>query len=85
MATSAQSTPARSTRTSDLASPRANAMKLLGQRVAVWATTCVDYFAAAALYDQLRGLSDAELQNRGLSRGSLARDICRACDRTAGR
>jgi hypothetical protein len=78
MTTSVQSTPARSTGIG-------NAMSLLCQRIAIWAMTCADYFAAAALYDQLRGLSDAELQNRGLSRGSLARDICGACDRTAGR
>jgi hypothetical protein len=46
------------------------------------AETCADYYAAAALYDELSGLSDAELHRRGLSRDTLARDITGACDRT---
>jgi hypothetical protein len=46
------------------------------------AETCADYYAAAAAYDQLSGLSDAELSRRGLSRDTLARDITQACDRT---
>lgn len=50
--------------------------------LAAWLATCADYYAAAALYDQLSRLSDAELQRRGLSRDTLARDITRACDRT---
>jgi len=49
--------------------------------IASWVATCSDYFAAASIYDELRGLSDAELHRRGLSRDSLARDICAACDR----
>ncbi len=60
-------------------------LKSMGQHISVWATTCADYYAAAALYDELRGLSDAELQRRGLSRDTLARDTCAACDSTAGR
>ena len=48
------------------------------------AETCADYYAAAALYDELSGLSDAELRRRGLSRDTLARDITGACDRTNG-
>ena len=59
-------------------------LKTLGQRIGAWAVTCADYWSAAALYDELRGLSDAELRRRGLSRDSLARDVCQACDRTAG-
>jgi hypothetical protein len=47
------------------------------------AETCADYYAAATLYDQLSGLSDAELHRRGLSRDTLARDITGACDRTS--
>ena len=46
------------------------------------AETCADYYAAAALYDALSRLSDAELYRRGLSRDTLARDISQACDRT---
>ena len=55
----------------------------MGQRMSAWASTCADYYSAAALYDQLRGLSDAELQRRGLSRDTLARDVCQACDGSA--
>jgi hypothetical protein len=39
------------------------------------AETCADYYAAAAVYEQLSGLSDAELSRRGLARDTLARDI----------
>ena len=56
----------------------------VGQRVSAWASACADYYSAAALYDELRGLSDAELRRRGLSRDTLARDACQACD-TLGR
>jgi hypothetical protein len=69
-ATSAESAP-----------PVSDWIKSIGQRVSVWATACADYYSAAALYDELRGLSDAELQRRGLSRDTLARDVCQACDR----
>jgi hypothetical protein len=41
------------------------------------AETCADYYAAAAVYEQLSRLSDAELSRRGLSRDTLARDIAR--------
>jgi hypothetical protein len=46
-----------------------------------WLNTCRSYFAAAAIYNEMRGLSDAELKRRGLSRDTLARDICEACER----
>ena len=49
--------------------------------VAAWIETCVSYYEAAALYEQLSGLSDAELHRRGLSRETLARDVCDACAR----
>ena len=39
---------------------------------------CARYQEAAALYQQLSCLSDAELQRRGLSRATLARDVCEA-------
>ena len=54
----------------------------LKANLAACAETCSDYYAAAALYDELSGLSDAELHRRGLSRDTLARDITGACDRT---
>jgi hypothetical protein len=41
--------------------------------------SCMAYYEAAALYDQLSGLSNAELHRRGLSRETLARDVCDAC------
>jgi hypothetical protein len=53
----------------------------LAQRIADWITTAADYYEAAAMYEQLSRLSDAELTRRGLSRDTLARDICHACDR----
>jgi hypothetical protein len=40
--------------------------------------TCADYYAAAALYEELAALSDAELQRRGLSRATLAQHVCSA-------
>jgi lipase chaperone LimK len=61
--------------------PAAARLRWLVQRAASWANTYADYYAAAALYEQLRGLSDAELQRRGLSRETLARDACARCDR----
>jgi hypothetical protein len=49
-------------------------------RIAAWFRTCVDYYEAAALYEELNRLSDAELARRGLSRPNLARDVCAARD-----
>ena len=53
-----------------------------------WLNTCRSYFAAAAIYNEMRGLSDAELKRRGLSRDTLARDtpvisvaLCRRAQR----
>jgi hypothetical protein len=60
-------------------------LKSVGQRASAWASACADYYSAAALYDGLRGLSDAELRRRGLSRDTLARDACQACDTLGGR
>jgi hypothetical protein len=64
----------------------------LGSRLAEWAVewcaawgeTCADYYRAAALYEELRPLSDAELNRRRLSRATLARHVVRACDRSGG-
>ena len=56
-------------------------LKTLRRRIATCASTCVDYYEAAALYEQLRGLSDAELRKRGLERETLAQNACATCDR----
>jgi hypothetical protein len=53
----------------------------LATSIADWVRTAADYYTAAALYEQLSRLSDAELQRRGLSRATLASDVCQACDR----
>jgi hypothetical protein len=43
-------------------------------------------YAAAGLFQELSALSDAELERRGLSRATLARDVLAHCDdRDAGR
>jgi hypothetical protein len=52
-----------------------------GRLIATWVDTCADYYAAAAMYEQLSVLSDAELTRRGLSRASLAHDVRAACER----
>ena len=60
-------------------------LKTLRRRVATCASTCMDYYDAAMLYEQLRGLSDAELRKRGLERETLAQHACATCDRVANR
>jgi hypothetical protein len=52
----------------------------MGILLVAWVKACGDYYAAAALYEQLSALSDAELTRRGLSRATLARDVCAAYD-----
>ena len=54
----------------------------LRSHLAAWVGTCADYYQAAALYDELSRLSDAELGRRGLSRATLAWDLSQGCDRT---
>jgi hypothetical protein len=49
--------------------------------IADWIAIAVNYYTAAAVYEQLSRLPDAELQRRGLSRATLAWDISQACDR----
>jgi hypothetical protein len=46
--------------------------------LATWVETCAEYRAAAAIYEQLSALSDAELTRRGLSRATLAHDLLNA-------
>ncbi|KAB2912247.1 MAG: hypothetical protein F9K29_19855 [Hyphomicrobiaceae bacterium] len=45
---------------------------------------CADDYAAAAAYDDLCRLSDAQLRRRGLSRDILARDLSGWRDRAWG-
>ena len=52
------------------------------RRLATWTDTCADYWGAAAMYEQLSALSDAELARRGLSRTTLAQHVRLACDRS---
>jgi hypothetical protein len=78
----AQPFPAEAAASSESAAP-ASWIKSMGRRMSAWASTCADYYSAAAVHDELRGLSDAELQRRGLSRDTLARDVCQACDGSA--
>ena len=64
------------------ASPVSSAKSLTG-RFFTWVKTCADDWAAAALYDSLRNLSDSELYRRELSRDRLARDVFRSRDHLA--
>lgn len=50
-------------------------IRALARRIALWASTCAENRAAAALYERLSALSDTELRNRELSRDTLARDL----------
>ena len=45
--------------------------------IRVWLRACADAYAAARTYEELRHLSDAELNRRGLSRATLASDLMR--------
>jgi hypothetical protein len=50
-------------------------------KMAAWLATCTAYYEAAGQYEELSRLSDADLERRGLSRDTLAKDICEAADR----
>jgi hypothetical protein len=50
-------------------------LKAIAARIAAWADARAERLAAAAIYEGLSKLSDAELRHRGLSRGTLAHDI----------
>src|SRR5262245_22067832 len=54
-----------------------SSIKSAAESFAAWVQSCAELEADAALYDALRKLSDSELQKRGLSRDTLARDISR--------
>ena len=49
-------------------------------RFKVWIRSCADAYEAAALYQTLAGLSDAELRRRGLARDTLSREVAQLCD-----
>jgi hypothetical protein len=53
--------------------------------LAAWIETCAAYYKAAALYDQVSGLSDAELHRRGLSRLGKTRKLFRSEQRCSGK
>jgi len=57
-----------------------NWLRSIGLRLTGWANTCADYYAAAAMYEQLSNLSDVELARRGLARATLAHDVCASCE-----
>jgi hypothetical protein len=44
-------------------------------RLISWFTRCADEWAALAAYEELSRLSDAQLEQRGLRRDTLARDL----------
>ena len=69
----------RETIVADATTSLSTSIKSLAEFFVTWMESCADYWAAAALYDSLRRLSDAELKNRGLSRDTLARDIFHSC------
>jgi hypothetical protein len=52
-----------------------NWIKSRTKGIASWVQSTADLWAAAALYDGLRGLSDAELRKRGFSRDTLVQDV----------
>jgi hypothetical protein len=64
-----------------LAARLGDSLASLLSKVRASAEACADYYAAAAIYEQLSALSDAELARRGLSRATLAREVQAACDR----
>src|SRR5262245_27671464 len=59
------------------AAPLFNSVKSLTKGIVSWIEATADLWAAAALYNGLRQLSDSELHRRGLSRETLARDVLR--------
>jgi hypothetical protein len=53
----------------------------MAKTVGAYIEKMADYYAAATLYEELSRLSDAELHRRGLSRDTLARDVCASSQR----
>jgi hypothetical protein len=48
----------------------------IAARIAAWAVARADRLATEVIYQALSKLSDAELRDRGLSRATLAHDVC---------
>src|SRR5262245_12244007 len=69
---------------SEQASPLTGWIESVRSHLMAWIETSADYYAAAAIYEELSGLSDTELTRRGLSRENLARDVCSVRGRNAG-
>jgi hypothetical protein len=71
----------------DTAPPRRDRLKAWAARIVAAWTACRAYYTAAAVYEDLSRLSDAELARRGLGRATLAREACAAAesDRDEGR
>lgn len=65
----------------ETAAPAVTGITCFVKGCASWMRACADYWAAAAMYDSLNRLSDAELHRRGLSRAALAQEVFRSCDR----
>jgi hypothetical protein len=53
---------------SEPAAPLSNRIRSISLRLMVWVDTCADYYAAAAMYEQLSALSDSELARRRAQR-----------------
>lgn len=53
------------------------------RRLAAWWRICRSYYSAAAAYEELSRLSDAELERRGLDRSSLAKELCQEHERNS--
>jgi hypothetical protein len=81
MTTHDQSLPLDPALDGESTNPLLSTMRSIARRVVAWMETCADYYAAAAMYEQLSGLSDAELARRGLTRATLARHVVEAHDR----
>ena len=64
---------------------RTGRLRSVGRWIAGLLRTAAGYHAAAATYEQLSHLSDAELQRRGLNRTTLARNVCRDSERRSER
>lgn len=55
-------------------------LKSTAKAIGVWIDARADTWAAAALNDELRKLSDAELRRRGLTRDAIARHAFKSFD-----
>jgi len=55
--------------------PQISPWRGLCRGLGTWVKNCADRYAAAAVYEELSRLSDAELRHRSLTRDILARDL----------